>query len=548
MGHILLMLKNQWATLLTLLERCRAYAPERITVHYWLSVLLFGAVTGLYHFLKGVLFDPSATHVALVMAVALAFVFIQYGKMAPGFRILLRSMTLMFTLYAVGSATIIYPSPSAEGLQALTTPGTLRWIAIIFGSLGLLRPTLGLPAFLYPVWQNTLLQREYGFPVAGADYLSIAELGILLVLGLVVFWVSYLGRLTKLISSPPSQPILKRLATLDIFVLGATALHFATYFWSAIAKCTLDGGLFSWVTENNTHYVMLISLAVNALPISFSESVVRWTHDLFSQKYVLVNAVMLLGQLLTVIIILRRRLLLVGVLLYAIMHLLTFAVTGTLFWAWIWLDATLVMAVRAIPTLPFPRIVQVMLVLLVVGGNLLFSIGEPAGYNTRATNLVQFYAITQSGETISVPTNYFLAASRPFAQMNFAHTPDGALPTGPWGTTPNIDIMRRANACTLRPNGVPTHAAFSAEQVERFVRLHHAYVLQRVDKQGRLAYDLYPHHIWSVPWKFREFDELDKRRIAKYSWVTQSACLDFQDGKVVKKVLTERTREIQVAR
>ena len=187
-----------------------------------------------------------------------------------------------------------------------------------------------------------------------------------------------------------------------------------------------------------------------------------------------------------------------------------------------------------------------MLLVLVVAGKLVVPLAEPGGYNTRAANLGKFYAVTQSGKAIAIPTNFFLAASKPFAQMNFTYTEGGTIPTGRWGTTPQIATMQRANACALQPNGARPQSAFTPEQLERFVRLHHAYVLQRVDQHGRLSYNLYPHQTWSAPWKFAEFDELDKRRIAKYWWVTQAACLDFQDGKLVKKVLTEQTREIKI--
>ena len=78
------------------------------------------------------------------------------------------------------------------------------------------------------------------------------------------------------------------------------------------------------------------------------------------------------------------------------------------------------------------------------------------------------------------------------------------------------------------------------------MREHHAYIVSHADADGRYAYDLYPHHIWSNPALYRDFSSMDKRRIVEYRFVTDFVCLGYDDAGLVRRVLGSDSRPIRV--
>ena len=75
---------------------------------------------------------------------------------------------------------------------------------------------------------------------------------------------------------------------------------------------------------------------------------------------------------------------------------------------------------------------------------------------------------------------------------------------------------------------------------------HHTYILEAINKEGVINYDLYPHHIWSVPSHFQEFNALDKRKIQAYVFHIQSGCTKYEEGKVHYDIKLEGTYKIEL--
>jgi hypothetical protein len=56
-----------------------------------------------------------------------------------------------------------------------------------------------------------------------------------------------------------------------------------------------------------------------------------------------------------------------------------------------------------------------------------------------------------------------------------------------------------------------------------------------VDENGYVDYDLFPHHIFSMPWHFEDFKQLDKRRIVSFRYENQAVCIGYEDGNLTKQ-------------
>ena len=74
------------------------------------------------------------------------------------------------------------------------------------------------------------------------------------------------------------------------------------------------------------------------------------------------------------------------------------------------------------------------------------------------------------------------------------------------------------------------HFFMSQEAISDVIRKHHILIMSLVDQDGRYDYDLYPHHLWSMPWEYRDFKLLDKRTIERYRYVNEAVCLYTEEG------------------
>jgi len=74
-------------------------------------------------------------------------------------------------------------------------------------------------------------------------------------------------------------------------------------------------------------------------------------------------------------------------------------------------------------------------------------------------------------------------------------------------------------------------------KVAHLLRNHHSYILKNLRDDGTINYDLYPHHIFSMPWNYSEFRNLDKRRITSYRYVVESKCMAYKNGQRTAEVL-----------
>lgn len=201
-----------------------------------------------------------------------------------------------------------------------------------------------------------------------------------------------------------------------------------------------------------------------------------------------------------------------------------------MFWKWIILNFIIVGAASTLAGKKQTRFEKVLGPALVIGGTLIFFAARLAWYESPAVNHAYFIAVDDAGHEHKVPSNYFGATSVTVAQNRLGVPGPIAFPTSTWGTTSSYAAMRAAYNCAFTREQMIPRLKTSPAQVERFVRMHHQAVLERADEKGLISYDRYPHHIWSNPWMFDAFYNLDKRRIVAYRYTVDSVCMTYIDG------------------
>jgi len=299
--------------------------------------------------------------------------------------------------------------------------------------------------------------------------------------------------------------------------------------------------------------LILTASALGSLPLSFDQSISNIGIQVMRETMVLSNALILVSQLFAIIASVRIRYIIIATVFYDLTHVLIFLATGIFFYKWIILNLAIVAALVGLRDKIIPKSLRFMIAGMIVVAPLTFFVAELGWWDTRSLNHEKFYAVLDDRTEMEVPTNYWGSFSVIYAQLRrIRNKEDGFFPTGTSGIIFGQDNMKRGLECnfTLPPS---KHAdvvskVFSKpdNDVVRHVKMHHRYVLENVNDKGRLAYDVYPHHIWSMPWLFRNFSLLDKRRIVAYKYVVEATCLGYEKGRMTNDIKRRSEYVIQL--
>jgi hypothetical protein len=293
---------------------------------------------------------------------------------------------------------------------------------------------------------------------------------------------------------------------LEALFLAAVALHFGNYFYAAVGKGIVGDNPLHWIYGNRTEFLLLVSQEAGVNPRSFSQSLLRGAYEVFSQTYWFFNLVTIVGQFVCVVTIVRVRWAIWTTVFYDLMHLSIFVLTGIFFWKYILLNFAIIMGLR---TLVRRRIHAA-------------------------------FAIDRNGVEYRVPSSFFLNVSMTMNQQRLIYPSVGSLPTSTRGTTNDTDVMRKAMACTLEriDEGMSANKYYKPkEEIISAVLNHHRVTLAKTDENGKVGFDLYPHHMFSFPWQETEFRKFDLRDIAGYKYPLEALCLGVDDTSFTRKVL-----------
>ena len=492
---------------------------------------------------------------AVVAAIALSGVRVSYAQATASFRILLRSIIAFAVFYIVTCHVDIAPDLLVDKPLAAFELNYL-WVATaLCGLVAMVRPSFGVIPLLYVLWQKQQWMSVFSTPIEWMDYVTLLETGGFLILSYLLLALfrrlgmeSPLDLFGKIRSSANADGTISPFHPVDMLVLFAIALHFGNYFYAGMIKATLGDSPIDWVLNNRTELLVLAAWNNGVLPVSFHAALPPLTYELIANVRVVTNSFTIAIQMLAVVAILRIRWAIAVTLCYDLLHLVIFVTTGIFFWKFILLNLAIVAALSVIGMREIPRRMKYALASTVVCSPLIFTILPSfAWLDTPSVNHVQLYAVTEDGAEFPVPTSYFLGASVNLAQDRLVWPAKGPFPTETWGTTRDNTIAKAAQHCDWQrtddaflrsPFGLPREA------IEAMVRRNHVQILSMADENGHVDYDLFPHHIFSMPWLFRDFKRLDKRRIVAYRYESQAVCLGYDDGRLTRQVKYSATFDI----
>lgn len=521
--------------------------------HAFASILLLLATMGMFALFKLLgLFsgaDPSGELPLLLILLAAGWK-LHIADSSPAFRLLLRAVLLLFTFYVMMS----YVSLTEHVLQ----PWSYQWflmhwgrvLAAVCGLIGLFRPAFGLVLLTYVAWFKNELSAMNGLFISKTDYFSVIEFGVFMIMGMIVAqnWRPLRTMLDK--AAAANIPEKLKLSATDALVLGAIAVHFANYFFSAYQKFMLDGGMLSWVLENNTHNVMMISTVGGFVPLMISDALTRYGHLAVSEIVLFINIFTIAGQALAIVALKRIRWAIAITLFYDLTHVTIFLVSGIFFWKWIFLNFAIVAALTMLRHKRISWPLYATLAAMLVVSPKIFFVTFLGWYDSSSLNHAYVKAVMKDGTVYTVPSNYFLTNSVSFAQMQVGAPYAGHFPNHLAATT-DSDIWRKGDACALPvdPTKFFLRDERNARIVEQAVLEPHFYILDNASLNGRYYYDLFPHHIWSNPLYYKSFAYADKRDILKFIFVVESICVSIDKfGNVQKDVKHRSSYDIPVDR
>jgi len=436
------------------------------------------------------------------------------------------------------------------------------WIpAILLGALAVWRmPGFAIPAAFFAVSVRYLTDDISLFHISALDIRYVVETAMFGAGMLCLIWLA--DRIADRARrrerpSPGNLPAFwdrNRTGIINAAAMIAIGFHLGNYFWSGVAKVALDGGPLSWVLENPTHYGIINAIERGSLPTAAWP----WATDLLFRGLgsvtVPLNAMVLVAQLASILLVFRIRWLLWLTYFYDLFHVGIYLFGGLFFWPWIWNNLAIVAALRryrdhAIGLTPMLAAVAGIL----LGGSSKFGdAARLAWYEVTDIRSVQIEAETTDGRRVVVPASFFMSHSYSVThgKLGVAMGPDHYGHTL-WGSTHSYARFRKDGTCPTpgprRPAGDMTERERAQlQRVRRFLTAHHAKMLERSERLGHLNFYIRGHHHPSNPALFHDFNALDLKDVNRYFVVTESVCLRLENGKLKRTVVNRTEYPIDV--
>ena len=504
-------------------------------------------------FLRGYDSLPLGPIISLIFA--FCFIKLTRDNVPVASRFILFITGPMYGLYALFLQPALLESDLSGPSQLVLYMTLVQGAAFFSALVGFFRPSFFVVSFTSVYWLRRAQGQAYDLGFGVTDYLTVLETSLFLLFGLCLLWglmnanINQLpSKIKKVIHAFRQHIHVEQTQTLLIFFM--IAIHFGNYFYAGFAKLILNGGVFSWVLENEIHFFAMLTSEYKRAGVSLLQPVLPYIISTFFFVVTLSNIVVLCGQFFSFMGLWNRLTVKLFSLFYDFFHIMIFMLSGIFFWKWVVLNTAIVLAIKHVNFQYIPRAAKILGILAVISSIHMFHIALLGWYNTRVMNIEKVYATFSDGAEYMVPTNYFLNASLPFAQHRMLGRPEGFFPVSGNGNTRDANIMRAAKSCDF--DRVETSAQTPNktwhEDAETMIRKHHAYVVHQINKTGRMFshYDIYPHHIWSSPFEYNDFKKRDKRDIVEYKLSIVTYCLNRKGNHIEKRKINEATHRIPV--
>jgi len=465
-----------------------------------------------------------------------AFVFAPYALLPDVLRRFLRAGTIFLILYFAIEPFDIPHAALEPGHPALAFHGSARWVGLALAIVGLRIPVVVFASAMV-LWMTRELQTAItGFYFSTLDIRNVAEVIALAALGASLLAAA--ARRPRLAEAIDLDAPAMRQAAIVILAVGIGG-HLGNYFYSAIAKLSLDGGPLSWLLENRLYEGMIGGVEKRTMPFMASPAATQVVHD--AMKFL--NAPMVWGSFLAqfaaIIAPWRRTWMMALTVLYDLFHIIVYVTFGLLFWKWIALNTIIVVTLARMNDADWRRYARIPCLVFVLIGSIFFRTATLAWYDAPGFISVYFVAETTDGKRYRVPTAYWGSSSYQVSQGRM-YVPENAdhFNFNIWGSVLAHDDLMDARACEAPFREAPDPARYGpVEIVRNFVAARHEQVLERVNEEGRFNYYLLPHHHMPAPFVDDPFYAVDKREIASYIYVLESVCLGLEDGELRRRVI-----------
>ncbi|WP_299410276.1 hypothetical protein [uncultured Roseobacter sp.] len=497
------------------------------------TLLAFSAFTAQFLSLKelGVVWLCGATP----FAVALCLI-------APGprstsvitsVRIVACTIAVVMALYSA-VATITYPAKvNADFDLALLLVFLSVPVSLVSAVVSFWRPAFVFVPSVLVLQQKAIASTMFGFEISFTDYIPVLEMGVFLGLALMLLGpglVQRLGPLSRMLRNCDLE------YAMVLAFMAAVSAHFSNYFYSGLQKVILEGGPFLWVLHNPTHILGANAYLSGFLPTGTNAELSAFALYSLEIFRPVLNATILVGQLGALVFVARRSMLIAATLFYDITHVAIFFASGIMFWKWVALNTALVAAMRHLPKMAERRTAVIMSCMIVLLAPEAFNIVRLGWYDTPALTRTEVIAVTKDGNEYEVPSNFFGSYSVTAAQHRLGRTATEHFPTVTLGTTQQEDIFHQAHSDCTFPETPSTPFQRDKAWITNLVQTTHTYAAQQASDDGLYRYDLFPHHIWSNPWMFKDFAKVDPNTIDFYIYRTISSCIALDRGMPLEDV------------
>ncbi|MCP1852776.1 MULTISPECIES: hypothetical protein [unclassified Bradyrhizobium] len=408
-----------------------------------LILFLIALATHWHHFLlRGALVAPSVQQWS-VGCLFLALTFIRASEFSWPLRLLVRFLGTVLTAFAVSQAmpsSITFATLSAEQWFAIYA---LPPLALAGGLLGWWRPA----GYILPIcacgWYRFAFASALGVPFGWNEEMTLQECALFLLSGGLA--------IAALIRSVPSARHYRD-SIFSSLIMAACAIHFANYFYSGIAKLSLDGGPLSWLTTNTT-YTLQGSADRIGVNIFSSMPLGQFLYRAFRENILLMNILTMGIQLLALVAMPFLPLVRIMLLVYDMMHLAIGGLTGIFFYLWMSINIAFAIAMGYL-TVTFSWAARIVFVGMMLLAPRAFTIFEAGWYETHGFNSVIIEAVNADGSSARVSPRvfgFFSYLLMSDAVLDQQWKKENAIPTGFFGTTYYSRDRETANSCVLAP-------------------------------------------------------------------------------------------------
>lgn len=471
-----------------------------------------------------------AVPMLIACATAVPFFKVRYGDFVPILRVTARLTTAgMLVALIFEPPDIVNAIEAARGAYLFTLYGYPA--ALILCVAGLMRP-----GFMAPVALYIGTSRHLAIQISGI-YMSVLDIHYLLEMAT---FVGVFGCLSVLLLRGAFRAQCQQNIAFIAF-----GLHLANYFWSGVAKLYLGPAPWSWIVENKTHALIPFALAKGTLPFGQWPAMVQTVYDFIETFILPINIWIVLAQLFAIFAVVRRSWFIAAAISFDILHVGIMALSGILFWPWIWNNLTLIVAARKTywsVNLP-SKLVCVFTILLCWPKLGLNPAAALAWWDTADARQSFFEAITDHGP-VAVPASFFNGDSYGISQgfANFVELP-GQYGRTIWNSAYDRQRGLVSGQCVTPPEinpvfiETPEQRKTRLDNLTAFIRLHHRTMLEREKWLGRWSYYFRLHHHPSNPLLFGPWNATSLKDVRGYNIVLESICHSLDGGVLQRRVV-----------